>query len=65
MNPDFEQLAELISAVSESLHREMREGFTQINTRFDQIESRLDENIVLLEDWILSLSRWRDQIYER
>jgi hypothetical protein len=51
MNPYNEQLAELISVVSESLHREMeslrresREGFTRVNERLDLMGTRLDRH---------------------
>jgi hypothetical protein len=39
MNPDSEELAKLISGVSESLHREMHEGFTRVTERFDLMET--------------------------
>jgi hypothetical protein len=39
MNPDIEQLAHLISGVSESLHVEMHAGLTRMSERFDLIET--------------------------
>jgi hypothetical protein len=38
----FEQLAQLISSVSESLHREMQEGFNRIGRPFDAMEAELE-----------------------
>ena len=42
MNPATEHLAQLISGVRESLHREMQEGFASVKQRLDLIEIRLD-----------------------
>jgi len=54
MNPDSEQLAQLISSVSDSPYRElvrfdslryeMREGFTRLCNRLDLMEARLDRH---------------------
>ncbi len=53
MSPDleqrFEQLAQLISSVSESLHREMHDGFRQVTQRFDLMETRLNRDGSLLQ----------------
>jgi hypothetical protein len=57
MNPDFEQLAQLISGVSESLHREMHAGFTRVNERFDLIETRMNRQSALIQ----TSSRWIKQ----
>lgn len=41
MSPEFEQLAQLISGVSDGLHREMQDGFNRIDKRFDLMEARV------------------------
>lgn len=69
MSPDLEQLAErltqLISSVSESLHREMHDGFRQVTERFDLMETRLNRHGALLQTgarWTARMSVWSDQI---
>jgi hypothetical protein len=69
MSPDleqrFEQLAQLISSVSESLHREMHDGFRQVTERFDLMETRLNRHGALLQTgarWTARMSVWSDQI---
>ena len=42
MKTEFEQLAPFIENVSESLHREMHEGFAEVNSQFAGVNSRLD-----------------------
>ena len=72
MNPDNEQLAHLISGVSDSLHREMgslrretHEGFTRVNERFDLMETRLDRHGALIQTgarWSARMTSWSEQI---
>jgi hypothetical protein len=65
MNPDIEQLAHLISGVSESLHREMHVGFTRMNERFDLIETRMNRQGALIQTgarWTTRMSAWSEQI---
>jgi hypothetical protein len=65
MNPDIEQLAHLISGVSESLHREMHAGFTRMNERFDVIETRMNRQGALIQTgsrWTSRMSAWSEQI---
>ena len=70
MNPDNEQLAQLISNVSESLHREMHEGFTRITDRLDVIEVRLNRHGAMLQTgarWSARMTDWSektDQLHE-
>jgi len=57
----FEQLAHLISGVSESLHREMHDGFRQVTERFDLMETRLNRHGALLQTgarWSARMSAW-------
>jgi uncharacterized protein YukE len=53
VNPEFERLARLIENVSQSLHREMHEGFSSqfdgVNSRLDRIEALLDRQCSDLE----------------
>jgi hypothetical protein len=49
MNPESKRLAQLISAASDSLHREMHEGFTCVNERLDRISACLDRQCVLIQ----------------
>jgi hypothetical protein len=65
MSPDleqrFEQLAQLISSVSESLHREMHDGFKQVTDRFDLMESRLNRHGALHQTgarWSARMTSW-------
>jgi hypothetical protein len=65
MSPDleqgFEQLAQLISSVSESLHREMHDGFRQVTERFDLMEIRLNRHGALLQTgarWSARMTAW-------
>ena len=67
MSPELEQLSErltqLISSVSESLHREMHDGFRQINQRFDLMETRLNRHGALLQTgarWTARMSAWSE-----
>ncbi len=72
MNPDNEQLASLISGVSESLHREMeglrretQDGFTRLTERLDLMETRLDRHGALLQTgarWSARMTNWSEQI---
>lgn len=76
MNPDNEQLAQLISGVSESLHREisgvrdslrqeMHEGFTRVTERLDLMETRLDRHGALIQTgarWSARMTSWSEQI---
>jgi hypothetical protein len=75
MNPDNEQLAQLISSVSDSLHRElvglsslryeMREGFTHLCNRLDLMETRLDRHGALLQTgarWSARMTQWSDDV---
>lgn len=65
MNPDNEQLAHLISGVSESLHAEMQAGFTRITERLDLMETRLNRHGALLQTgarWTTRMSAWSEQI---
>lgn len=76
MNPDSEELAKLISSVSDSLHREilgvrdslrqeMHEGFTRVTERFDLMETRLDRHGALLQTgarWSARMSIWSEDI---
>jgi hypothetical protein len=65
MNPDSEELAKLISGVSESLHREMYEGFTRVTERFDLMETRLDRDGARLQTgtrWSARMTNWSDDI---
>jgi len=68
MSPELEQLSErltqLISSVSESLHREMHDGFRQINQRFDLMETRLNRHGALLQTgarWTARMSAWSEE----
>jgi len=65
MSPDLEQLSErltqLISSVSESLHREMDDGFRQMTERFDLMETRLNRHGALLQTgarWSARMTSW-------
>jgi len=65
MSPEFEQrfeqLAQLISSVSESLHREMHDGFRQMTERFDLMETRLNRHGALLQTgarWSARMTAW-------
>ena len=65
MSPDLEQLSErltrLISSVSESLHREMHDGFRQKNDRFNFMETRLNRHGALLQTgarWSARMTAW-------
>ncbi len=65
MSPDLEQLSErltqLISSVSESLHREMHDGFRQMTERFDLMETRLNRHGALLQTgarWSARMTAW-------
>ena len=65
MRPELEQLSErltqLISSVSESLHREMHDGFRQVTERFDLMETRLNRHGALLQTgarWTAHMSAW-------
>jgi BMFP domain-containing protein YqiC len=65
MSPDleqrFEQLAQLISGVSESLHREMQDGFRQMNKRTDVVEVRVNRHGALLQTgarWTARMTKW-------
>ena len=49
-----ESLEREIHGVKESLEREMREGFAQVNTRFDTQSARVDRHAGLLQTG----SRW-------
>lgn len=65
MGSDFEQLAQLISGVSDSLHREMHDGFKQINQRLDLIETRLNRQGALIQTgsrWSARMTSWSEQI---
>ena len=65
MNPDSEQLAQLISGVSDSLHREMHDGFTRITERFDLLETRLNRQGALIQTgsrWSARMSAWSEQV---
>jgi len=65
MNPDNEQLAHLISGVSDSLHREMHEGFARVTERFDLMETRLDRHGALIQTgarWSARMTNWSEQI---
>ena len=65
MNPDNEQLAHLISGVSDSLHREMHEGFARVTERFDMMATRLDRHGALLQTgsrWSARMTDWSEQI---
>jgi hypothetical protein len=65
MNPDSEELAKLISGVSESLHREMHEGFTRVTERFDLMETRLDRHGAMLQTgarWSARMTNWSEDI---
>ena len=65
MNPDIEQLAQLISGVSDSLHREMHEGFASINARFDLMELRLNRHGALLQTgsrWSARMTAWSENV---
>ena len=72
MNPDTEHIAQLISGVSESLHREMHEGFASVNQRLDLIETRLDRQGSMIQTgarWTTRMNTWSERIdkllYER
>jgi hypothetical protein len=65
MSPDleqrFEQLAQLISGVSESLHREMHDGFDRITSRLDLMETRLNRHGALHQTgarWSARMTAW-------
>jgi hypothetical protein len=65
MNPDSEQLAKLISGVSDSLHREMHEGFTRVNERLDLMETRLGRHGALIQTgsrWSARMTQWSEQV---
>jgi exonuclease VII large subunit len=65
MNPDIEQLAQLISGVSESLHREMHVCFTRMNERFDLIETRMNRQGALIQTgsrWTTRMAAWSERI---
>lgn len=65
MNPDNEQLAQLISGVGDSLHKEMHAGFTRVNERLDLIETRLDRQGALIQTgarWTARMSGWSEQV---
>jgi hypothetical protein len=65
MNPDNEKLAHLISGVSESLHREMHEGFTRLNERLGLMETRLDRHGALIQTgsrWSARMIQWSEQV---
>ena len=61
MSPEFEQLAQLISGVSDGLHREMQDGFNRIDKRFDLMEARLNRHGALLQTgarWSSRMTAW-------
>jgi len=65
MSPELEQLSErltqLISSVSESLHREMHDGFRQMNKRTDVVEVRVSRHGALLQTgarWTARMTKW-------
>ena len=65
MNPDSEELAKLISGVSDSLHREMNEGFTRVNERLDLMGTRLGRHGALIQTgarWSARMTSWSEQI---
>jgi hypothetical protein len=65
MNPDSEQLAHLISGISESLHREMHEGFTRVTDRLDLMEARLNRHGAMLQTgarWSARMTEWSERI---
>jgi hypothetical protein len=65
MDPEHEQLAQLISGVSDSLHQEMHEGFTRLNERLDLMETRLDRHGALLQTgarWSARMTQWSEDV---
>jgi hypothetical protein len=65
MNPELEELAHLISGVSDSLHREMHGGFARVNERLDLIETRLARQGGLIQSgsrWSTRMSAWSESI---
>jgi hypothetical protein len=51
----------LISSVSESLHREMHDGFRQMNKRTDVVEVRVNRHGALLQTgarWTARMTKW-------
>ena len=58
-------LAELITAVKESLERELRDGFAQLNARFDAQGLRLDRHAALWQTgrrWSSRMDDWAEKI---
>ena len=65
MDPEHEHLAKLISGVSDSLHREMHEGFARVTERLDLMETRLDRHGALVQTgarWSARMTQWSEQI---
>jgi hypothetical protein len=63
MSPEFEQLTQLISNVSESLHREMHDGFRQITDRLDLMDARLNRHGALHQTgarWSARMTAWSE-----
>ena len=75
MDPEHEQLAQLISGVSDSLHREfvalqreMHEGFARLGERINQKETRLDRHGALLQTgarWSARMVKWTEDVDQK
>jgi len=58
-------LARLITDVKESLEREIREGFAQVNTRFDTQAARLERHAALWQTgrrWSARMDDWAEKV---
>lgn len=59
-----ERLTQLISGVSDSLHREMHEGFAQMNKRSSVTETRVNRHGALLQTgsrWTARINTWCEE----
>src|ERR1700730_1364485 len=56
---------ELLTSVSESLQREMHQGFSQLTARMDLMERRLDRHGSLLQTgarWTVRMATWSERV---
>ena len=66
---DIEQLQQLLSDIKESLHREingfrqeMRDGFVQVNAKFDAQEARLECLWPTGDRWSSRMDAWAEKV---
>jgi hypothetical protein len=58
-------IEQLIIDLKDSLEREIRDGFSQMNTRFDNQAARLDRHAALLQTgsrWTNRMNKWAEQV---